>query len=345
MSFVIWENGVEADRAAWLEAWRHWPEREPFAHPAYAALYETPSQRAVCAGWQMDAGWVLYPLLVRRIEGADLTDLITPYGYGGPFRWGNGDARTAHGFWREFNAWACREKAVSEFVRFSLFREHLLEDYPGQRIFRMHNVVRDLDVSQDALWQEVEHKVRKNVKRARACGITVAVDAAGELLADFLRIYYGTMDRCGAAELYRFPEDYFERLVTGLQGSYVFLHAMLDGKVVASELVLLSRHHAYSFLGGTDSAYFDCRPNDILKFEIIRWAAEAGKRAFVLGGGHSPADGIFRYKKAFAPHGEREFFVGRRILDGRSYERLVSDRRAQLADWQPAPDFFPVYRA
>ena len=55
-------------------------------------------------------------------------------------------------------------------------------------------------------------------------------------------------------------------------------------------------------------------------------------------------DGIFHYKKAFAPEGVVQFFTGQRIFDRDGYDRLVTARRNELS----APlvsDFFPAYRA
>jgi CelD/BcsL family acetyltransferase involved in cellulose biosynthesis len=121
------------------------------------------------------------------------------------------------------------------------------------------------------------------------------------------------------------------------------------GRVVASELVLLSGNAAYSFLGGTDSAAFRLSPNHLLKVEIIRWAAAQGKQWFVLGGGFQPNDGIFQYKRGFAPRGVISFHVGCKVRDEERCNRLIDARRrygernGQV--WLPRPDFFPPYRA
>jgi hypothetical protein len=116
--------------------------------------------------------------------------------------------------------------------------------------------------------------------------------------------------------------------------------------MISSELVLIGAESVYSFLGGTDESCYDLRPNDLLKHEIIGWSRARGKRAFVLGGGFRPDDGIFRYKLAFAPKdGVRSFFVGRRIFDSAVYDALVRDRSLCDPDWSPLPGFFPAYRA
>jgi hypothetical protein len=335
LTFHVWS----ADSPEWLAHWSGWPEREPHAHPAYSRLYEDAQTRALCAAWRSDAGCVLYPFLLRDLRplGAEANDLITPYGYGGPFFWGEDRAGVANDFWRAFDDWAAGERVVSEFVRFSLFEDELLP-YPGEREQKLVNVVRDLDPSAEELWMDVEHKVRKNVKKARRSGVRVEFDHTGARLDDFLRLYLDTLARREAPERYAFPREFFERIRDGMPGLFVYVHALRDDHVVSSELALLSARSAYSFLGGTDRGAFELRPNDLLKYELILWAKSAGKSRFVLGGGYRDDDGIFRYKRSFAPRGLVPFLAGRRILGPGLYAELSARHgRGDLA-------FFPAYR-
>jgi len=347
MSFVVWSADNSDDRAHWLRAWEEWREREVFAHPDYARLFETETERAVCAAWRDGANTILFPLLIRRVPGSNRSfDLATPYGYGGPFAWRSaGAVAPPAGFWPSYEEWARELGAVSEFVRFSLFPDSLLGFYPGEKRSPMPNVVRELDLSPGALWQDYDRKVRKNVNRARAGRVEIVYDPLGERLDEFLRIYRATMARRLAAASYDFPDAFFENVRTRLRNSHAFFHATLNGSVIASELVLTSASRAYSFLGGTDERHFPLRPNDLLKVGIIDWCRETGRHAFVLGGGHEPFDGIFRYKLAFAPSGQRMFQTGARILDTAAYSALVELRRRSDPHWQPRPDYFPAYRA
>ena len=307
----------------WLERWEAWPEREVHAHPEYVRLYQDEG-RPLCAV----ADGVLYPFLLR----ADPADILTPYGYGGAFRTGEADAEA---FWRDFDAWAAELGVVSELVRLSLFPERLLP-YPGERERRLVNVVRDLAPGAEELWMDYEHKVRKNVKKARRSGLRVEIDEAGARLDEFARLYEHTLDRRGAAERYRFSRGFFERIRDRLAGHFVLAHVLDGEQVVSTELALLSATSAYSFLGGTDEAAFELRANDLLKHELILWAKEAGKRRFVLGGGQREDDGIFRYKRSFAPHGLVPFELGTRILDPERYAELSAGRETA---------HFPAYRS
>ena len=354
LEFSIFDASNAADRDAWLHAWRSWPGREVFAHPDYGSLFARKNDRLICAAAQTPNGGVLFPFLLRPLAeepwaepGEQLFDLVSPYGYGGAFCWDTTDEE-AGAYWSEFETWCKTQGVVSSFVRLSLFPEQVLP-FNGNVESNQSNIVRSLDLDPDALWRDYEHKVRKNVNRARQSNLTLELDPTGARLDDFLTIYHATMDRRDAEGSYFFPREFFESIVRNLPGQYMFFHVLDDGRMVSTELALVSVNYVYSFLGGTLPDAFPLRPNDLLKHEIILWTREAGKRAFVFGGGYGGDDGIYRYKKSFAPSGSVPFSVGTKIHDAAAYARLVERRRQwenqNNHDWQLRAGWFPEYRA
>ena len=294
----------------------------------------------------------MFPLIVRALDmlpwalGCDgLTDLVSPYGYGGPYSYGHPNAGL---FWDSFAAWAQSTNVVSCFVRLGLFPQHQIA-FCGNVEIAADNVVRSLSPSDETIWREYEHKVRKNVNKAQRSGLVVMIDSVGEKLEDFLSIYYATMARREATKSYYFPRTFFESIISRLQGSFAFFHCLAGDDIVSSELVLTSASTVYSFLGGTLPDAFDVRPNDLLKHSITLWAKELGMQNFVLGGGYMRDDGIYRYKRSFVPHGVVPFYVGKRIENESLYRELVTLRRSWEAQqahiWEPSPAFFPEYRA
>jgi hypothetical protein len=343
-----------ASRRRWIEIWESWPDREMMAHPAFVSLFARPGDRAVAAAMPTPGGGVLYPMLVRPIAlepwaepGEKACDLTTAYAYGGPFAWGVTEPEGA-AFWDRFDEWAKEIGAATSFARLSLFPETLLP-FHGETIDRGPNVVRRLDLSDDRLWMEYEGKVRRNVQRARAEGVTVTADLAGERLDDFVRIYESTMDRRDALDYYYFPRSLFETIIAELPGRFVFMHAHAGGKIVSSDLMLLSERTAYYWLGGTLSEAFPMRPNDLLKHETFLRCRALGKDRVVLGGGYKPDDGLIRYKRAFAPGSEARFMIGTRACDPGAVARLVERRRdwerGLGKEWIPVDGFFPPYRS
>lgn len=352
--FRVVNANKAGDKALWLRKWNAWEDREIHAHPEYVKIQAREDGGIPLAAlWSSEDSEILYPFLLRDLRPKSYwqpsvgpaTDIISPYGYGGPFVVrGSGGEAEARPFWETFDSWARGRRVVTEFVRFSLFDDGVAW-YPGEREAQLENVVRDLALTEDELWMDVAHKVRKNVKRARREGVEVAEENGPHVVEEFAEIYAHTMDRNQADERYRLGGRFFENLHEKLGQHLAFFHARHEGRSVAAELVLISANSVYSFLGGTLKEAFRLRANDILKWEITTWAKRAGKRWFVLGGGAAAGDGIFRYKKGFSPAGIRPFHVGRRVLDQERYDCLNRFAHGVNAGGTPNGDFFPLYRA
>lgn len=264
-------------------------------------------------------------------------DLSTPYGYGGFWIEGEG-YEAVNKAYDEY----CRDNGfVSEFVRFHLFSKYQ-KHYNGICETRTHNVVRMLDIPHDKMLMDFEHKVRKNLRKASNAGLEFEIDTTGERLDDFLDIYYETMNRANAKKNFFFSKEFFKEL-NKMIGNYIYIYILHEGKVISTELVLYGPENCYSFLGGTKRDYFHLRPNDFLKYQVINWAKEKGLKRFILGGGYGKDDGIFKYKKSFAPNGIYDFYIGKKIFDIEKYKKLI-EIRSEEQNFDKNNLFFPVYR-
>lgn len=262
-------------------------------------------------------------------------DISSPYGYGGILVEG-----VEHNKVNEiYNEFYNENGYISEFVRFNLFNE-FKSHYSGCVETQIRNVVRTLDISIDDILKDFEHKVRKNLNKAMKYGLEVEIDSTGERLDEFLSIYYGTMKRTNANKKFFLSEEFF-RTINEMSDNFVYIHILYDKKIISSELILYGPENCYSFLGGTDQEYFNMRPNDFLKFQIIKWAKEKGLKRFVLGGGYGFDDGIFRYKKSFAPNGVCDFYTGKNIINRERYDKLLKWSNQSNED---DGNFFPAYR-
>jgi len=342
------------DRASWLELWNRWPDREVMAHPDYVKLFARPQDRVVAATLRCDGGGILYPYILRPLAaepwgaaGRRECDLSTAYGYGGPFGW-NVSGEETRRFWAEFDDWAWEQEVVTTFDRLSLFPSQLLP-FNGDLEAKGPNIVRGLELSEADLWADYAPKVRQNVNHARRAGLEVESDPSGKRLEEFMEIYISTMTRRNASQGYFHPRSFFESIIRDLAGHFTFFHLIWKGRAISSELVLLSENSSYSYLGGSLKEAFDLRANDLFKHEIFTWCRNAGKTALVLGGGYRGADGIFAFKKSFAPAGEVAFKVGKRTYDAALAAEMAVQRRVwegkRGVSWIPDPEFFPVYRA
>lgn len=272
----------------------------------------------------------------KKLQKNTFFDISTPYGYGGFWIEGE-DYESVNTAYNEY----CSENGfVSEFVRFHLF-SNFQSHYSGVCESYTRNVVRTLEMSTDEILMDFEHRARKSLKKSNKFGLEVEVDSTGTRLDDFLSIYYSTMDRNNAKENYYFPKEFFEK-INKLIGNYVYIHILYEGRIISTELVLYGTENCYSFLGGTNRDYFHTQANTLLKYEIIKWAKAKGLKRFILGGGYGADDGIFKYKRSFAPNGVVDFYIGKKIFNKEMYEELMDIRDI-------GPDttdkFFPRYRA
>lgn len=273
-----------------------------------------------------------------RIPLGEYYDLITPYGYGG-FKGNISDYESLN---KDYNDYCCEKRYISEFVRFDLFSDYY-KYYDGDIETRMHNVVRNLQMPIDEIWMDFKQKVRKNVKRAKKNNLEIVVENTEKHLSDFLEIYFSTMERNGAESEYYFSEKFFETICQ-MKNNSIFFYVLKDKKIVSVELVIYGAKNCYSYLGGTNREYYEYRPNDFLKYEIIKWAKEKGLKNFVLGGGCGSDDGIFQYKTCLAPNGIVDFFIGKKIFDQGNYDKLLKIRSINNLKCIES-NFFPQYRA
>lgn len=298
-------------------------------------LYENGDDRAINVVFERDVSEDIH--FQGKLEKNRYYDIISPYGYGG--FWGTvKDYSTLNA---EYIKYCNENHYICEFVRFNLF-SHYSEYYPGEVETRTHNVVRSLEMPMDEIWMDFKQKVRKNVKRANTYGLEIIIDDSGKYMDDFLKIYYGTMDRSDAEKQFYFKGAFFEKIMSMSENAIMF-HVQFEGKIISTELVIYGTKNCYSYLGGTNSEYFYTRANDFLKFEIIRWGIEKGLSNFVLGGGYGIDDGIYQYKLNFAPHGVKEFYIGRNIFDNDAYEMLIEKRSREDMSILDS-NFFPKYR-
>lgn len=364
MTTIDWkllDANVEADRREWVRLWTSSPMQLPFAHPDFCRLLGPSDGRLFAASATDGSGHILYPFFLREIDVSvefddsqlrsntpSPLDISSPYGYGGPLHWGLEDVEaSAEQFWDRFDAWARRNRVISEFIRFSLFEGNILP-YPGETRTRQANFVRDLDIDPDRMWIGADYKqVRQGARRAQREGVEIFIDDTGAHVDDFIDVYISTMERRESSEWYRFDRSFFDTIHTSLFGRFVYFYAQLNGRVVAASLVLLGADTAYGFLGGTSAEAFSARPFDMIEVDTMRWLHENGFRHYVIGGGLRAGDSLEFYKRKFAPFGEVRFRTGERILCRDDYDRLVEQRRRRCRETGGSlgdDEFFPAYR-
>jgi len=188
----------------------------------------------------------------------------------------------------------------------------------------------DLRPDEEALYGDLRKKWRQYVNKARTAGITV-VDADGDRLGEFYRIYRETADRAGflirAESAYR---DVWEAFAPSGRARLLFAQTP-DGKPQATLFLVRAGPRVVEPYGGMTAAGGDSRANYLLKWEAIRTSREAGATSYDLWG--LATGGIAHFKTGFG--GREVQYIGAWDLVlsplGRQAYEFAQRVRVQLA--------------
>jgi hypothetical protein len=288
-----------------------------------------PSERPVCAAFSAtDGNVLLYPFVMRNVAGLldlpvseGLQDTVSLYGRGGAVGRASGEALEA--FHRSLAQYMSDQRVLCSFDRFHpVMGNHALAPKTCNVLNVGGFVVVDLRQSREALNQSFKSSVRKDLRKAERNGVTCFAEPNCDHLADFLDIYYQTMERNSASGFYYFPEAFFAALPTEAPGQFHFFYAVHEGRIVSCELVLHHGMYSHSFLGGTRRESLPLAANPLLKDTIFGKMKELGCDFFLLGGGQKANDNIFSFKYAYAPDGVLPSLVGGTVWRSDDYESL-----------------------
>jgi lipid II:glycine glycyltransferase (peptidoglycan interpeptide bridge formation enzyme) len=191
----------------------------------------------------------------------------------------------------------------------------------------------DLRADEAALWGDLRKKWRQYVNKARSAGVVV-VDADGDRLGEFYRIYQETAARAGflirTEAAYR---DVWEAYRPAGRARLLFAQTA-TGEPVATLFLVRSGPRVVEPYGGMTVAGADSRANYLLKWEAIRSSREQGATSYDLWG--LATGGIAHFKTGFGGREVRYIGAWDLVLDplGRqAYEAAVKGR-VRWARWR-----------
>lgn len=330
MAFSI----LTPDNPAWGVLFERLPpeQRDVFYTPSFARLCQETLNRqdeVLCAALESEDSVVLYPFAKRDLgrltpfpEFSGRYDITGLYGRGGLV-----SAQATQEILNRFHAVLadyCQANAIiCGFDRYHPVIANDASASPETRVMDIGGfVVVDLRPDLDAIHESFKSSVRKDLRKAERNEVRCFDEADDTHLKDFLDIYHATMARNAASEFYYFTAEYFATLCRTIPGQFHFFYAVAGQQIVSCELVLLHGKYAHSFLGGTRREALPLSANPMLKWEIIRTLKARGCEYFLLGGGTQPDDGIFQFKKAYAPEGVLPSRIGGTIWDQDAYQQL-----------------------
>lgn len=297
---------------------------------------------------------VLMPFILRKIDiknrSTTYFDVISPYGYSGPLFCDEIEESEIELFWKNVDQWYKKNNIVAEFIRFSLNDNQ--KQYSGTLIESLINIKGNLLDNFEDQWTSFLPKVRNNYRKAVKFDLEFKVFEQDDLSLDIIDVFYTiytkTMNRNNAESLYFFSKSYFEKLIASNKTNFSIAVVFYKNTPISVELNIHYKKIMYAFLGGTDSDYFNQRPNDFLRVKLIDWAIKKEKKYYILGGGIKNGDGLYKSKRAFFPKNkEYIFYTGRKIIDKKKYETFslsVDSNYLEIKNTAFTDVFFPYYR-
>ncbi|MDO5971152.1 NeuD/PglB/VioB family sugar acetyltransferase [Flavivirga aquimarina] len=287
-------------------------------------------------------------LKINELEDIQFYDVTSPYGYSGPL-YNNASDEDIKAFWKKVDKWYKKNNVVTEFMRFSLNGNH--KHYSGHLIPSLNNVKGKIH-SFETIWNNLKQKVRNNYRKAEKNDLKANIYSGtipAKIISSFYLIYIKTMQRNAAAKNYFYPLDYFKNLIENNQDKVLIAIINKNDIPVSAELIIIDGDTLYSYLGGTHAEYFDSRPNDFLKIEVMKWAVEHEKKYYVLGGGRKDFDGLYQYKKSFFPKDDDVvFYTGRKVINKKIYSNLLKEIKVSYTDVNSLVSnsnaYFPIYK-
>jgi CelD/BcsL family acetyltransferase involved in cellulose biosynthesis len=155
-----------------------------------------------------------------------------------------------------------------------------------------------LDRTLDELHGAFRPQTRHNIATADRAGVQVVLSSEAE--AKYHRLHVDLRKR--KYRLLAQPQEFFDRIWKAFAPTDAIRTALalVDGRLVAGALYLVWQDTAYYKFGASQAEFLPLRPNDAIRWEILRWAHGRGLRALDWGLSDLDQPGLCAYKRKWA---------------------------------------------
>lgn len=193
------------------------------------------------------------------------------------------------------------------------------------------NIFVDLTKTEDQLWKEIHQKRRNEVKKAKNNGVYVSVDVDIHSLKVGYNILYNVYKKIGLPLVsYNIFEELFN--YSGKNEGLKIFSAYYNNEIIGVMFALCYKSVIYDWYAGAKTEYLNKCPNDLIPWEVMRWAKSKGYSLFDFGGAGKPnvPYGVRDYKMKF---GGQLVNYGRYTKILRPYLYKISSRGLVIYRW------------
>lgn len=169
-----------------------------------------------------------------------------------------------------------------------------LQKLTGELATKEHKVTMILDLRDDgeSQWNDLNAKVRNQVRKAEKSGLTVRTGRL-ELLDGFYEVFCRNMRDLGTPV---YGKIFFRNVLSAFPDSTRIISIFLDGRTVASGILVWYRDTLEVPWASSIRDFRELCPNNLLYWEAIKFAIRNGSSKFDFGRS-TPDEGTYRFKK------------------------------------------------
>lgn len=277
---------------------------------------------------------------IGKIENKKYFDFVTPYGYGGWLI----EGKNTEELFDEYENWCQKNAVISEFVRFHpMIKNHEKCD-KFYEITGLGEVVHMDLSSPEIIWENITSKNRNMIRKAVKNDVKIYNGRFPEIYKKFQIIYNRTMDKDHATKYYYFGPEFYKSVLEDMPQNAQVFYAEKDGVIIAASVILAANKKMNYHLSGSLPEYSSLAATNFILYMAALWGSANGYKTFYLGGGvGSEEDSLFKFKRAFYRGDLHRFYIGGKIYDQSTYDRLLRLRHDEN-DEIVKRGFFPQYR-
>jgi len=171
-------------------------------------------------------------------------------------------------------------------------------DKNGYRFVEHLDILIDLKKTNGELEEQLHKERVRNIAKAVKEGLIFKVLTNETDISNVISLLKKTYDRVKVPFSY---EKLFFNSRFILNDHVKFFGAFWEDKMIAGQVRLCYKDTVYAWYSGSDSCYFQKRPNDFLLWNVILWSKENNYKVFDFGGAGKPniPYGVRNYKLKF----------------------------------------------
>jgi hypothetical protein len=318
------------------------PARPATLHPGYVAADASRDSRLEPSHllYESQGQCWLHSLHLTRVDGTDLRDGSSPYGYGGPLSTTD-DAGFLAQAWRAYSQWMVQQRVVVEYIRFHPVLGN--ERWYGGTASDNRMVVW-MNLEADDIARAYPPRLRQTLKKAQRAGLVYREDPLAPRAREFGAYYRAAMGDISADPFFLFGDAYFELLAaTGLATLGVCLREGDDsGAWLAASVFVDGRGLREYHLAATNAQGREAGASAFLLHEAALAARGHGVPRLYLGGGSDvrPDNSLLFFKSAYSAE-RLAYRTGSCVFRAADYDEL---KRLFAADWSAHPERPIFYR-